>query len=168
MTVIEKGAAAILVEIFKKSFKGFIVTGKWLALKGNEHDIFGKAAKQYTRKFEERFGQIRIIGMDKPVPLRNMFVSVRLLRKLSSEYNTSISELEKQRTAEKELISIKDIRIRIQQNKWTREGFTVVDKLDKFIVLGKPGAGKTTFLKFTGLRSLDGKTLRKKYQFSLV
>ena len=41
--------------------------------------------------------------------------------------------------------------------KESKTGIDVVNELEKFIVLGKPGAGKTTFLKFVALQNLDGK-----------
>ena len=44
----------------------------------------------------------------------------------------------------------------------TVDGFEVVNRLDKFIILGKPGAGKTTFIKRVALESIDQKLDKKR------
>lgn len=145
--LVAKITVNMITEIFKKSFTGLLTAEKWLIKKNKELDFFGAAAKRYAGKLEERYNTIRIFGMQKPLPLRSVFVSINILEKITANQRLTIEELDKQFDRDRRSFGIK---------RRTKEGSKVADELEKFIVLGKPGAGKTTFLKYTALRSLDG------------
>lgn len=151
--LVVKVAVNMITEIFKKSFTGLLATERWIIKKNKELDFFGTAAKRYTEKFEEQYNAIRIFGMQKPLPLRNVFVSVNILEKLTANQRITIEELEKQFDRDSRSFGTK---------RKSKKGSRAADELEKFIVLGKPGAGKTTFLKYIALRSLDGKFKKKR------
>lgn len=105
------------------------------------------AAKKYTNRLESYYNSIRIFGMSAPVPLRDIFVRVNVLDKLNSLCSVTVKELEG--------IFDRDKR-GFGHIKKTKPGLDIVNEKQKLIVLGKPGAGKTTFLRRIALMALDG------------
>ena len=91
--------------------------------------------------------------MNEPRPVRDVFVRVNILNKITSRTFKQLDQLEDQYDWEKKAFGTK-----IE----TVDGFEVVNRLDKFIILGKPGAGKTTFLKRVALESIDRKLDKKR------
>lgn len=139
-----KAAAAVLTELFKECAKG--ATG-WLREKAKERDFFGTAAEKYRQQIVDRFGTVKILGMTKPIPLDTIYTQINILEKISSRQRTTIQALEKQFCSDTRGFGC------IQE---TKPGDEVLDKLTKFMLLGKPGAGKTTFLKHTAVRAATG------------
>lgn len=152
LTFGEQIITSIFLEAFKESFKGIFKSKNWFIAKEKEYDFFGKAAKKYSEKMEERYNSVRIFGMDKPIPLRSIYVRVNILKKITARQGKSIEELEKQFDRDQRGFGF-GIR--------TIKGSKVVNEFQKFIVLGKPGAGKSTFLKYLVLQSIDGKADKK-------
>lgn len=142
-----KVAANIITEVFKSSVKGVKEAKEWFKDKNAEYDVFGNAAKKYTDKVEERFNTIRILGMDRPVPLRNIYARVNILERITARHSATVEELEKFFDRDNRNFGLV---------RTSKEGIEVVNELQKFIVLGKPGAGKTTFLKYIALQTIDG------------
>jgi len=216
----------VTTKVFFEALKSFPKTKKWIDSKIHEYDVFGNYCQKYSDKLEERYNSIRVFGMERPVSLRNIFVRVNILEKITYNIRVTIENLEKdfdkdrrsfgtkkqtmsgidainqeiyllERTGVEKLENLprsnqidnvtvpKDVIINLSQNikniKFNgktayfdrierligKEDFrkfqNVILKhtniqLDNYIVLGKPGAGKTTFLKFIILQTLDGKT----------
>jgi predicted NACHT family NTPase len=142
----EKVAANIITEVFKSSVKGVKEAKEWFKDKNAEYDIFGNAAQKYVDKVEERFNTIRILGMDKPVLLRNIYARVNILERITARHRATVEDLEKFFDRDNRSFGL------VRKSK---EGIEVVNELQKFIVLGKPGAGKTTFLKYIALQAID-------------
>lgn len=136
-------ATGFISEILKTAYQG--IRDK---VKGEmkEHDYFGTAAKKYGQKIASRYNYIRVFGMSEPVPLRNLYVRANILEKVSYYWKASLEELEKAFDQDKRSFGT---------TKETRSGIEVLNKLQRYIVLGKPGAGKTTYLKYLALRSID-------------
>ncbi len=147
-----KVAANILTEIFKSCFKGFQKSTDWFGDKMTEHDFFGRAAKKYAQKFEERYNFIRVLGMNEPVPLRDIYVRVNILDKITSNKRITLDNLEQMYDRDQRSIGFTQKSI---------SGTSAANELSKFIVLGKPGAGKSTYLKYLALYTLDGKSRNK-------
>lgn len=101
--------------------------------------------KYYTSLFE-RVGFVRVLGRMEAEPLENVFTHVNVLDKLSAERRYDIPRL----LAE---FSPRD-------SSWPERvkrlpGDAAVADYPKLFILGKPGAGKTTFLKHTALRAIN-------------
>ncbi len=100
----------------------------------------------YTSLFE-RVGFVRILGRMDAEPLENVFTHVNVLDKLSAERRYDIEQLKTE-------FDPRDF----DWHKRVRRlpGDEAVGEFEKLFILGKPGAGKTTFLKHTALRAIKG------------
>jgi hypothetical protein len=101
--------------------------------------------RYYTSLFE-RVGFVRILGRMEAEPLENIFTHVNVLDRLSAERRYDVARL----MAE---FGPRDF-------SWPERvkrlpGEKAVDEFPKLFILGKPGAGKTTFLKHTALRAIN-------------
>jgi len=134
---------SFISEILKTAYKG--IRDK---VKGEvkEHDFFGTTAKKYGQKIADRYNFIRVFGMSEPIPLRNLYVRTNILEKVSYYKKVSLEELEEAFDQDKRSFGT---------TKETRSGIEVLNELQHYIVLGKPGAGKTTYLKYLALHSID-------------
>lgn len=100
--------------------------------------------KYYTSLYE-RVGFVRILGRMEAEPLENVFTHVNVMDKLTAEQWYDIAKL----TAE---FSPRDFG-RLERVRRIA-GDEAVAEFPKLFILGKPGAGKTTFLKHTALRAI--------------
>ncbi|MEO1389636.1 MAG: NACHT domain-containing NTPase [Cyanobacteria bacterium J06634_6] len=100
----------------------------------------------------ERCGTMRVLDMTQPVDLGNIYTSVNILQQVSSHQRRKLKELLADANA----------------GNFDRLGFSPVSQPrkpvmeavaehQKLIVLGKPGAGKTTFLKHLAIQCIEGK-----------
>ncbi|MBS1155805.1 MAG: hypothetical protein H6R07_1729 [Proteobacteria bacterium] len=113
-------------------------------------DLFNKLKKAHFESLIMQVGSIKILGMPYPVSLEKLY------------YPTRVST---------------DIRRRIYTSEWTnlsghketrkknlaaeQAGDSYANKFDRIVVLGGPGAGKTTFLKFLALAYSNQDILKK-------
>ena len=136
---------AIFVEVYKEIWE-------WLA---KQRDPPAIAAQKYAGQIWERYNSIRVFGMSEDVPLDTLFVRINILEKIQATYRDSAQFLEENfdRDARK---------IKFGSKRTTKTGIGTINAIDKMIVLGKPGAGKTTYLKFLALQSVKKKTAIKK------
>ena len=115
--------------------------------KSREYDLFDKATERYVEGLIRRYNEVQVLGMPKPVPLKSLFVRVNILEK-SAAHARLLNAVE--------MNQIFDFDQRaFGEKRETVDGEIIVNKLSKFIVLGKPGAGKTTYLKYLTLMMLD-------------
>jgi len=103
------------------------------------------SAGKYRQSLEEMHGSIRILGKAEPVSLEGIFTDVLVLEKPTAFYRYDIKTLR----AEPQ---------RLEQRKTRKAGLKFVKdpKNRRLFILGKPGAGKTTFLKYLTLRAAKG------------
>lgn len=177
-----KIAANMITELFKQSIGGVNDVKNWLNTKNKKYDFFGIAANRYIKKLESRNRDIRIIGMKKPIPLRKIFVKVNILDGTSSLQSLTIKQLEDlfyvdgkakfvadvahsekiSQLKSRQRIESKDEVLRVGNLRKTTPGIDVVNSCDKIFLIGKPGAGKTTFLKHIVLTALDDMLVEKR------
>lgn len=128
-----KGGESILND-FYKSAKGRLKSGwqkfDWQTAKG-----------LYFKKIEEDYGRTRILGKPEPISLEGIFTDVYLLDKPTALWRFDIIQLQK----DPDILKQKQERV---------SGIDLVTggKLKRLFILGKPGAGKTTFLKYIALK----------------
>lgn len=142
-----KLAAHAITEVFNSCFNGLRKASEWAIEKGRERDFFGTAACKYQRAVEERYGTVKTFAMNRPVSLRKIFIKASVLERLTASRYETVEALEK---------SFDRDRRRFGVSRETKPALEIVNTVRKFILLGKPGAGKTTFLRYIALQAIDG------------
>ena len=105
------------------------------------------AARRYAEKIKRDYGIMHIFGQTAPVPLEEIFTNVYVLDKPMAWRRSSITQLQEQYVSRD-----------LPEHGLNRQsGLEVVQEIDKLFILGKPGAGKTTFLKHVSLEAIVGR-----------
>ena len=136
------GLVGILVDTAKK------VGGNFAQILGDRARAYA-ALKQYANKYSARYGTLKLLGMQRSVPLETIYTKVRFLSGLSIRQFTSLEALEKSYR--------QDRKRRFQIHDSSKlDAPIVINETQFLMVLGGPGAGKSTFLRRTGLEALKG------------
>lgn len=142
-------SAKLVSDVIRKVFSPIAKAPPWLAAKWKEQDPFGTEASKYAESVIRRYDRMRILGMSEPVQVRSIYVRVNILQKISSRRrDLTVEHLEDVFAKDKNSFGI------IQK---TEDGIKVANREKRLIVLGKPGAGKTTFLKWLTLGAIEGR-----------
>lgn len=103
-----------------------------------------------------RCGTIRVLDMSQPIGLNDIYTKVNILERITGRKRKEIPELLLECTKENfdrvGLSTITEERV---------HGLDAVKKYVKLMLLGKPGAGKTTFLKHLSIQCITGNVLDK-------
>lgn len=125
---------------------------KWVDIEGLVQEV-RKKIKLY---YEKRHGTLKVLGMREPVKLESVYTAVQFLDDEGIRTFESIENLEKfYRQANKRKFQ--------SQVQGKQEGIKVVNEQQYLMVLGGPGAGKSTFMRKMGLEALKGKIGGYKY-----
>lgn len=100
---------------------------------------------------ESRCGMMRVLDMSGPISLNDIYTNVNILEKISKHQRLEVSDLLK--VCDLDEFNRPNLG-RIAQERVL--GVEVVKKYSKLVVLGKPGAGKTTFLKYIAMQCSSG------------
>ncbi len=107
--------------------------------------------QQVKADIETRCGTMRIFDMTQPIGLGKIYTQVNILEKISGSRRKEIRELFGNCTLEDfERFNLG----RVTEEKI--EGKEAVTKYNQLFILGKPGAGKTTFLKHLAIQCSQG------------
>lgn len=103
-----------------------------------------------------RCGTIRVLDMSQPIGLNDIYTKVNILERITGRRRKEIPELLLECTKENfdrvGLSTIAEERV---------HGLDAVKRYAKLMLLGKPGAGKTTFLKYLSLQCITDDVLDK-------
>ncbi|GJD19581.1 signal transduction protein with Nacht domain, putative [Rivularia sp. IAM M-261] len=115
-------------------------------------ELVQTAREKIGAYIEERCGTMRVLDMTQPMGLDDIYTSVNILEKITGGGRFSIEKL-------MENLSLEDFdRFSLGRVREKRvPGLDAVAKYSKLMILGKPGAGKTTFLKHLALLCIKGK-----------
>ncbi len=101
---------------------------------------------------QQRCGTMRVLEMNQPIGLDKIYTHVNILEKITGSNRRELSELLPEVSPEKfERFSLGAV------TKECVPGLEAVEKHSKLMILGKPGAGKTTFLKHLAMQCIGGK-----------
>lgn len=106
-----------------------------------------RAEQQYKEKLIKLYGTTRILGNPEPTELTGIFTDLYILTKPLATRRYSIDQLHE---IDNEKLHGKEID--------RRNGVEIVKQTNshRLFILGKPGAGKTTFLKYINLQAVQG------------
>lgn len=136
------GLVGVLIDTARKIGGGFAQTI-------GDRAKTAAAIKRYADRYTARYGEIRLLGMKQGTSLEDIYTKVRFLDKLSIRQFASLRALEQTyREGQKR-------RFQIQQAA-RLDSLAVVNECPYLMVLGGPGAGKSTFLRRVGLEALKG------------
>lgn len=108
--------------------------------------------KILQESIKNRCSTMRVLDMDQPLGLDNIYISVNILEKITGHRRLEIAELLRRFSLEDfERFSLSTV------NEKRVPGLTAANKYSKLMILGKPGAGKTTFLKYLALQCIEGR-----------
>ncbi len=149
--VISDTTAKILVELFKGGMKASVKVWEWGKDEAKARDFFGTAARKYGDKFIELYDRIKVIGMTERIYLADIFVRVNILEKIISWQGHAPEEMEEFEKLYRMRGGFGDKKVE------SVDGVSLVNQKEHLMLLGQPGGGKTTFLKYIGLQALEGK-----------
>jgi predicted NACHT family NTPase len=104
--------------------------------------------RKYIQNYTERHGLLKVLGMPEPVRLEEIYTNVQFLGSQSIwQFDPNLLEEAYRESNER----------RFQSQKCeTQDGLKVANTQQYLMVLGQPGAGKSTFLRRIGLEALKG------------
>ncbi|HAG82139.1 MAG TPA: signal transduction protein [Cyanobacteria bacterium UBA12227] len=98
---------------------------------------------------QQRCGTMRVLDMTHPIGLDDIYTNVKILEKISARRRLHIADLLKGFDLESENFDHLGLS-RITTERLS--GLKAVKRYPKLMVLGKPGSGKTTFLKYLAIQ----------------
>jgi len=108
-----------------------------------------RASQEYVENYEKRHGILKVLGMREPVTLESVYAAVQFLDDRALKSFESVQALEDTyRLSAGRSFQGKDCP--------KQEGLKVANEKQYLMVLGGPGAGKSTFLRRMGLEALKG------------
>jgi len=105
--------------------------------------LVARARSQHAEKIQNQCGTLRLLDIARPVELDDLYVDVNILEETSNQIWLDMSDIENLGHREFE---------RIGQKRERQPALQALEDYTKLFVLGKPGAGKTTFLQFIAVQ----------------
>ncbi|NET10947.1 MAG: NACHT domain-containing protein [Symploca sp. SIO2B6] len=118
----------------------------------------------YWKHLESKCSTMKVLEMTESIPLEELYIKVNLIENVRSKKRKNLKEL----LTNLENDDYQDIRqFSFNRNQNKISGIEAVKKYRKLLVLGRPGAGKTTFLKYLALHLTTEDTEKKTIPFFL-
>ncbi|MFN7256222.1 MAG: NACHT domain-containing protein, partial [Microcystis sp.] len=161
------GIETTIVTALTNNFIGQMIKSGWEGINKNEllNKDVGQLIKEgkylflreYTQRYWDRHGMIKVLKMSKPMDLESIYVNVKCLGNLVRDYYDENLE-NKYRESKQRRFNFRD--------DGKKDGLLLANQEQYLMVLGDPGIGKSTFLRKVGLEALKGN--KDSYQHSLT
>ena len=118
---------------------------------GNDIDaLVTRVRSKLHDKIQDQCGTLHLLDIARPVDLDDLYVEVNILEEITSQRWLEISDLQGFKPEEFDRLGLGKVR----QDQVP--GLKAVERYTKLMVLGKPGAGKTTFLQYLAIQCNQG------------
>lgn len=107
---------------------------------------FEQAALDYAIQIKKHYGLLRILGKNEPVLLDGIFTDVFMYDRPLALRRFTVENMQKWFSQTN----------KTDEGVKREKGLDLVKKINRLFVVGQPGAGKTTFLKYVALQSVQG------------
>ncbi len=108
--------------------------------------LTAKVRRERHDKIQDQCGTLHLLDIARPVGLDDLYVEVNILEEITSQRWLEISDLQGFQPEEFDRLGLGKVR---QEQV---SGLKAVERYAKLMVLGKPGAGKTTFLQYLAIQ----------------
>ena len=122
--------------------------------KSNIEALVEEVRQKIRPIIQERHGKMKVLDMNHPIEIGEIYTNVNILESITGRKRLKISEFAQKFDPEAEDFE------RIGFGKVAEAGVRgeeAVKRYSKLMVLGKPGAGKTTFLRYLAIQAIEGK-----------
>ena len=110
-------------------------------------DLVQETQQNTQELINARCGQIQILDMSRPIEVKDIFTEVKITNQIPSQRRIELSDLvEKIKKRAKKNNPKFNISRLFEEEKIS--GIELLQNCSKLMILGRPGAGKTTFLKY--------------------
>jgi energy-coupling factor transporter ATP-binding protein EcfA2 len=127
----------------------------WEEIREKEEDIDAlvcEVRQKVQTDIVERCGTMRVLDMRQPIGLNDIYTDVYILEKITANQRLEFDQLNHDYNPDSEDFD----RYWLSKREKRVPGIDIVAKSSKIVILGKPGSGKTTFLKFLCLQCILG------------
>ncbi|MEO1386977.1 MAG: NACHT domain-containing protein, partial [Cyanobacteria bacterium J06634_6] len=141
-----EGIAALITDTTKTSSSSAIVS-TIKGLKDKSKQAIFNASRKYVETYQKRHCQLKVLGMREPVDLASVYTGVKLLD------SQDILQFDPE-ALEKTFRQSRRRGYSSGRGEEKQSGITMANEKQYLMVLGGPGAGKSTFLRKMGLEAL--------------
>lgn len=112
--------------------------------------LVAQVRQKRHEQIQEQCGTLRLLDIARPVGLDDLYVDVNVLEEITSQRWLEISDLQGFQPSEFDRLGLGKVRAE------GVSGLQALERYPKLMVLGKPGAGKTTFLQYLAVHCNQG------------
>lgn len=113
-------------------------------------DLVEDTQQKTKELIDVRCGQIQILDMSRPIEVKDLFTEVKITNQIPSQRRIELSDLVEKIKQRAQKNNPKSKRSKISRifEEEKISGIELLQNCSKLMILGRPGAGKTTFLKY--------------------